>query len=151
MPANEGTDTKAVAAVPTAVPTMVPIGPGTSIDLSFLPEQERAILLRDHAKGILDIGRKAAELHVDVGVLKSTLNSLASTTKEVSDAGNAVTISHTQSTPIGRTEIMMGNTDQAAKGKLTKTQTGERDWTPYYIFGGLIAFILVAAILFGHK
>ena len=36
-------------------------------------------------------------------------------------------------------------------GKLTKSQTGERNWTPYYIIGGLIADLVLIAFLFaGH-
>jgi len=41
----------------------------------------------------------------------------------------------------------MGNTEEAQSGKLSKSQTGEKDWTPYYIFGGILALIIIAALM----
>ena len=102
----------------------------------------------EYAKGMTDISKKAQELHVDVATLKNILDQLASTTKEVSEDGGSVTVTHTQSTSIGRTEVIMGNTDEAKGGKLTSSQTGRRDMTPIYMIGGLIAAVLIAAIVF---
>lgn len=132
-----------------SVPTKIDLTPGTSMDISWLPESERKALLTDYTKGILDISRKAQELHVDSAALKKTLDDLSVTTKEVSESGNAVTISHTQTTSVGRTEVIMGNTQQAQSGKLSKSQTGEKDWTPYYIFGGILALIIIVALMNG--
>ena len=126
------------------VPTSISLSPTTSLDLSYLSETERKALLTDYTKGMLDISRKASELNVDVGTLRNTLDTLAGTTKDVAEAGNSVTITHTQSTPIGRTEISMGNTDAARTGKLTKSQTGQRDWTPIYVIAGLVALVFIA-------
>lgn len=142
---------RAVIPQTSRTPSVVTLGPIPTIDLSFLPEAQRDQLMTEYAKGVLDVARKAHELHVDVGVLKNTLDSLSQTTKEVSESGNAVTISHTQSTKIGRTEIKMGNTDEAKSGKMSRSQTGERDWTPYYIFAGIAALILIAMVFMGGK
>jgi hypothetical protein len=38
-----------------------------TIDLAALPEAQRQELFQQHATGVLDIGRKARELSVDVG------------------------------------------------------------------------------------
>jgi hypothetical protein len=129
------------------VPTEINLGPSTSMDLSWLPENERKALLLDYSKGIMDISKKARELHVDAAVLKKTLDDFSDTTREVSDSGNAVTITHSQTTKVGRTEVIMGNTEEAQSGKLSKSQTGEKDWTPYYIFGGILALIIIAALM----
>src|SRR5712692_1629898 len=115
---EKNSEQRPIAVATPAVPTAVPLGPSASIDLSWLPEAERKALLTDYVRGALDISKKAQDLHVDVGVLKNTLQTLADTTKEVSESGNAVTITHTQTTSIGRTEIMMGNTERAQSGKL---------------------------------
>jgi len=130
-----------------SVPAVINLGPSTSIDLSWLPENERKALLLDYAKGMIDISKKAQELHIDIGVLKKTLDDLADITIEVSESGNAVTITHTQTTKVGRTEVMMGNTPQAQSGKLSKSQTGVKDWTPYYIFAGILALIIITALM----
>ena len=138
---KSGTD---VAATTGATPTSVPLGPKTTMDLSWLPEEERKALLIDYTRGMLDISKKAQELHVDIAALDNSLKTMSGTAKEVADDGNSITISHTQDSSTGRTEVIMGNTDRARSGKLTKSQTGERDWTPYYVIGGLIAAVLVA-------
>lgn len=130
-----------------SVPSRIDLTPGTSIDISWLAESERKALLVDYTKGILDVSQKAQELHVDSAALRKTLDDLAATTKEVSESGNAVTVSHTQTTSVGRTEVIMGNTQQAQSGKLSKTQTGEKDWTPYYIIGGILALIIIVALM----
>jgi hypothetical protein len=126
--------------------TIVQLGPTAAIDLSFLSEQQRNALLHDYARKMLDLGAKAQELGVDTNTLRLTLDHLATTTREVSESGNPVTISHTQTTKIGRTEIKMGNTEEAKSGRMTRSQTGDRDWTPYYIFAGIGALILIALI-----
>jgi len=120
------------------------------MDLSWLPEQKREALLVEYTKGMLDISKKAQELHVDVGTLKTTLDHLATTTKEVSESGNAVTVTHTQTTSIGRTEVIMGNTSEAQSGKLTSSQTGRRDMMPIYVIGGLVAAVLIVAAIFAN-
>lgn len=130
--------------------TTVPLGPAATIDLGFLPEAQRNALLADHARKMLDIAVTAQKLNVDVSALRATLDQLATTTKEVSESGNAVTVAHTQSTPLGRTEIKMGNTEEARSGKLSKSQTGERDWTPFYIFAAIAAVVLIA-LVFAHR
>lgn len=131
------------------LPTSIPISSNTSIDLSWMPESQRAQLLTEYTRGALDIGRKAQELQVDVNVLRDTLGNLTETTRRVAADGNSVTITHTQSTSVGRTEVIMGNTDNARSGKLSKTQTGEKDWTPMYIIAGLIAVVLIVSSLAG--
>jgi hypothetical protein len=142
-------DNRDIVTRPATTPNTIPLTPAAAIDLSFLPEAQRNALIADHARKMLDLGAKAQELHVDVNVLRATLDQLAGTAKEVSDSGNAVTISHTQTTKIGRTEIKMGNTEEARSGKLSKSQTGERDWTPYYIFAAIGAVILIAFLFAG--
>ena len=138
-----------VERVEAQMPTSIPLGPKTTMDLSWLPEDERKALLTEYTGGMLDISRKAQELHVEVAVLDATLQSLAGTTKQVSEQGDSITLTHTQTSSVGRTEVMMGNTDRAQSGKLTKSQTGEKDWTPYYVIGGLIAAVFIAAAVAG--
>jgi hypothetical protein len=146
------TDGQGRNVVPQSVktPSTITLGPLPTLNLDFLPEAERSALMTDYAKGVIDVAKKAHELHVDVAVLKSTLDQLAQTTKDVSESGNAVTVTHTQSTKIGRTEIKMGNTEEAKSGRLTSSQTGDRNWTPYYIFAGIVAVVLIAFLFAGH-
>lgn len=144
---EESKDTQLQKTSGSSVPSRIDLSPSTSMDISWLSESERKALLIDYTKGILNIGRKAQELHVDSAALRKTLDDLAATTKEVSDSGNAVTVSHTQTTSVGRTEVIMGNTQHAQSGKLSKSQTGEKDWTPHYIFGGILALVVIVALM----
>ena len=131
-------------------PAVITVGPLTNINISALPEAEQAELMRQYAQGSLDVAKKAQELHVEVGVLKSTLDNLAHTTKEVSDSGNAVTITHSQTSKIGRTEIKMGNTEEAKSGKLSSTQSGQKDYTPIYIIAAIAAVVVIAFMYARH-
>jgi hypothetical protein len=132
------------------VPMAISLTPTAVADLSHLTPLERKQLIAEHTAGMLNLARKAQELHMDVGVLKAALGTLSDATQEVAQSGNSVTISHTQTSSVGRTEILMGNTGRAESGKLTASQTGQKDWTPYYIFAGLIALVLIASAVFGH-
>jgi hypothetical protein len=144
-------DGRSLVPQPGKAPSVITVGPLTNIDISFLPDAQRNALMEDYARGTIDIAKRAHELGVDVGALKSTLDILSNATKEVSESGNSVTVSHTQTTKIGRTEIKMGNTEEAKSGKLSKTQTGEKDWNPYYIFGGIVALVLIAFLFAGRN
>jgi hypothetical protein len=129
---------------PSSMPTSVPLSPTTTMDLSWLPEDKRGALLEEHARGMLEITRKAQESHVDVAVLQQALGTVSNTTLQAAKEGNSVTASHVQTTSIGRTEVIMGNTDAARVGKLTKSQTGEFNWTPVYVIIGIIALVMIA-------
>lgn len=144
---NEHEQKKDSAAPVSGMPKEITLTPTTTVDLTELPESKRAELVAEYIKGRLDISKKAQELHVDIEALKKTLDDLVSTTRRVSDAGDAITVSHTSTSSAGRTEVIMGNTEKAHSGKLTKSQTGEKDWTPYYIFGGIFALIIIAALV----
>jgi hypothetical protein len=129
----------------------IPLVPTTSVDLSFLPEDVRKTLMADHVKGLLDIKEKAQELEVDSACLKKTLDDLAGATREVAEGGGSVTITNTQTTKVGRTEIIMGNTDEARSGKLTKSQSGIKDWTPFYILAAIAAVIIIVSMIMKSK
>ena len=59
------------------------VGPIPTVDLSFLPEDKRAQLIEDYAKGIIEIDKKARELQIETGVLKNTLDTMTRTAKNV--------------------------------------------------------------------
>jgi hypothetical protein len=126
----------------------IPLAQGTELDLSFLPEAQRQTLLTQYAEKVLDISVKAAELGVEASVLRKTLETLAGTIKEVADSGSSVTIKHEHKTPSGRTEFVGGNTPEATKGKTGLNFGG--DMRTLYVIGGLIALVVVIAIMFGR-
>ena len=125
----------------------LPLGSSAELDLSALPEAERVALQVEYARGMIDVNKRAQELGVDVQALDRTLRSMAETTQEVSATDDAVTVTHTQESSIGRTEVIMGNTEQAMKGRLTRSQTGDRDWLPYLIGLGIVGATVVGVVI----
>lgn len=136
---------------PSGPPTSIALATGQTMDLSIIPEAQRTALLAEYAKGTLNIAQKANDLHVDVEHLRSTLQTLSVTAEKVSQDGNSVTITHVHNGQVARTEIIMGNTETAGKGRLTKSQTGETNWTPYYIFAAIAAVVLIAIAIASHE
>lgn len=132
-----------------SVPTKITLAPTAEIDISWLPQEKREALLHDYTKGMMDISLRAQELNVDSAALKKTLDDMSDTTKQHVESGAAVTMSHTQTTSVGRTEVMMGNTEKAQTGKLSRSQAGEKDWTPLYVIGGVIALLIVVSMFKG--
>jgi len=131
----------------TTAPAIIPLSPSTELDLSSLPESQRNALVRQFAEGQIEVAKKAAELQVDVKSLEHWLGAMSDQTQEMTKSGTDVTIAQTQESSMGRTEILIGNTERAKSGKFSKTQTGEKDWTPYYILGGLIAVTLIGVAI----
>ncbi len=138
---------KSIARTNNNIPTQINLDPISTLDLTCLSENEKNALWLEYTNGMMDISKKAQELHVEAAVLKKILDDLSEVTRGVSGDGNAITVTHVQDTGIGRTEVIMGNTPEAESGKLSKSQTGEKNWTPYYIFGGILALVIIAALM----
>jgi len=118
------------------------------LDLTGLSEDEVAELKRQHAAGMIDVNKKAKELKIDVMALDAALSSFTDQTAKATQAGASVTITHTQSTSIGRTEVVVGNTEKAAQGKISSSAAGLEDRTLW--IAGIIAVvvIIIALIVF---
>jgi hypothetical protein len=107
MPDNQADKGGVVPAPAAGLPTSIPLGQATHLDLSWMPEEQRRTLLIDYAKNSLNLAAKASELGIEVNVLRSTLDTLATTTQDVSKNGDSVTITHVQNSKFGRTEVIM--------------------------------------------
>jgi len=140
-----GKDDQALAATPE---NTIQLGNTNSISTVGLTGKQVEQLRMKHAEGMVDLNKKAQELKIDVGALDATLGTMADQTKQVSEAGDHVTMTHSQSSAIGRTEVVMGNTEKAAQGKLTKSQTGEDDNTLKYVIIGAVVAIVIALVAF---
>jgi len=117
------------------------------LDLSGLSDQQIAELREQHASGMIDLQRKAAELKVDVGALDAALTSFNDQTAKATREGNSATITHVQTSSAGRTEVMIGNTDKAASGKISRAARGETDKTIWYVGIAAAAAVVVALIV----
>ena len=129
-----------------------PLNPSTSIiDLGALSQDQQDQLVMEYMRGTLDINKKAAQMHVDVTAFKNMLDVMANKTKELAEQeGTSVTMQHTQDTSVGRTEVIMGNTAQAASGKLTRTMAGVPNLTWLYVVGGAIVVLILVSMFLRH-
>lgn len=92
------------------------------LDLAGLSEAEKAELKLKHVGGMLDIKKKADELRVDVGALDAALGSFTDQASKASQSGLSATIQFKQTSKIGTTEAVIGNTERAASGKMAIDQ-----------------------------
>ena len=118
------------------------IGHSDVLDLSGLSESQIAELKTQFVSGMLDVKKKAEELKVDVGALDAALSSFNEQTARATQAGASATITHTQTSSLGRTEVVIGNTDRAASGKISRSGVGEKNQTL------LIVIVVAAALIF---
>ena len=119
--------------------------PGSPIDVSQLPAEQQQELLREYAQGRMGLEKRAAELHMDVGALGQQLDRLTSAAAQAHESGIDVTVTHTTESTAGRTEVIIGNTEEAARGKLPKSQTDDFNWTPLVILTGIIGVVAAVA------
>lgn len=103
------------------VPTQIALGGNTSLDLSWLPEEERKQLVMGYYKGIIDISTSVHSMQAEASGLKRTLDDLSDKTREVAGNGQAITITHMHNTKNSRTEVVMGNSIRAYAGKTNST------------------------------
>ena len=129
-----------------------PLNPGSNvIDLGSLSKEQQDQLVMEYMRGTLDINKKAAAMHVDVAAFKNMLDVMATKTKELAEQeGTSVTMQHTHESSVGRTEVIIGNTEQAAKGRLTRTMAGDRNMTWLYFAGGVVAVLILVALFLRH-
>ncbi|MNV89896.1 hypothetical protein D3C71_1842300 [compost metagenome] len=117
--------------------------------MSGLSDNQVSELRLQHAKGLLSLQQKAQEMKIDVAALDASLNSFNDQTAKATQTGASATIQHSQTTSIGRTEVIIGNTDRAAAGKLSRSAAGERDRTLMIIGIIAVAVVLVAMFMGG--
>lgn len=97
---------------------------GGGIEVNGLQANQVSVLQEQHAQGLIEVQRKASELKVDIQALDQTLESLTSQARTANDAGVNITATHTQNTTLGQTEIIVGNTQRAAAGKVAPLWSG---------------------------
>jgi hypothetical protein len=137
---------------PPGVPSanVLNLGALTQIDMTGIPPDVVAELRRQYASGMIDLTKKAQELKIDNASLAMLLDSFNTEASKATQSNVSMTATHTQTTAIGRTEVVIGNTDRAASGKLSSSAIGVPDRTLWVI--GIIAgaAIIIALLVSRH-
>lgn len=115
-----------------------------SLDLSNLDDDSKNKIHELIAKQKIELSKKGIEQGIDVDSLRARLNTFGNQVYEVIDKGGHITITNTKDDSIGRTEVIMGNTDEAAKGKLSRSAKGFGDNSKWII--GAVVVVAVVAI-----
>jgi len=120
------------------------------LDTTGLNDEDRKHLQIKANEAKINLQKKAQEANIDIQATKVNLDNLNDTVKASTLDGTSITVTHTQSTSIGRTEIVMGNTERAASGKISRSGAGLDDISTTLIVGvGIIAIIIVLIMVIG--
>jgi hypothetical protein len=126
------------------------LGLNNLIDLDGLPDDQAAELQRQHAAGMVELNRKANEAKIDVGALGGTLGTINDEASKATQSNVSITVTHRQKTTLGETEVVIGNTERAAAGKLSMSASGLTDRLPLLIGIVAAALIIIALIVTRH-
>lgn len=118
---------------------------GTVLDLSGLSEEQVQTLKIENARRSMEVVERGQKIAIDAKALDLKLGTMSEEAKRASEAGLSVNITNVKDDELGRTEIIMGNTEASAKGQLTRSQKGLKDNT----LAWLIFIIIVLAIVTG--
>ena len=129
---------------------VINLGSNSVIDLTGMPPEQVAELKRQYASGMIDLKKKAEELKMDNASLSMLLDSFNTEAAKATHANVSMTATHAQTTAIGRTEVVIGNTDRAASGKLSASAAGVPDRLLWIVGIAAIAAVIVALIIFHH-
>ena len=121
------------------------------LDLTGLNADQIAELKHQYVSGMIDVKKKAEELKVDVGALDAALSSFNDQTAKGTQLNASVTISHTQTSALGRTEVMIGNTEKAASGKISRSAAGLEDQSRWIIGAVVVVAVVIAFIVMSGK
>ena len=121
-----------------------------SVDLSHLDEESKKEIHQLIAKQKVELAKKGMEQSIDVDSLRARLNTFGNQVYDVIEKGGSITITNAKDDSIGRTEVIMGNTDEAAKGKLSRSAKGLPDNSKWLIIGGVVVAIIAILAFSGN-
>ena len=131
------------------VPDKIELTDPNSLSLEgLLPETKHELHKRVQEKK-LELLERRAKSRIDAEAIRDRMSDTASVVKEATIDETHATVTGSYNDDLGRTEVIMGNTDTAQKGKLTRSQRGEKDNTLMYV-GIAVGAIIILAIIFGN-
>jgi len=107
--------------------TNIDLSNPNSLDISGLSIEDRQQLILKAQEGKIEIKRKADEAQIDIQGTNANLSNFNEVVRNSTKDGTSTTITHTQTTSTGRTEAVMGNTEKAASGKISRSGSGLDD------------------------
>src|SRR4051794_35928976 len=110
VPTNNG---GGVVPAPGATQFVIPLGATNAIDLSGLPENQRNVLIEQHSRNVVELGKVAQEINIQGAGLAATMGTLSGTVEKASANGTAATATYKNQSALGNVEVIIGNTETA--------------------------------------
>lgn len=123
--------------------------PDGDIDLSVLPEKERTEILAKYAKDFVDLQIDGLRKDKETKNLKAVIDVMTDGVSKATEDQSHATMTKVTEDTSGRSEVIIGNTETAAKGKLTRSQEG-RDDKPLIILGIVAGVVILLAIIMSN-
>lgn len=123
------------------------VGLVNNLSLEDLNADEKAAIRKEQAHAMIAAQEKMANVAVGVKALDASLSSLASNVSNMTADGISATVTNTREDALGRTEVIIGNTDTARSGKLSRTQRGLKDNTAVWMVFVLAALAIVGFVV----
>ena len=123
------------------------LGSPNQLDLTDLSKEGRDLITQKALEAKIAISNKAQEAQIDIQGTKLQLDNLNAAVRDSSKDGTSITVTHTQTTSVGRTEVVMGNTEKAAAGKMSRSAAGLEDNTLKIVLAVVVGVVLLALFL----
>ena len=123
------------------------LGSPNQLDLTGLSKEGRDLITQKALDAKIAISNKAQEAQIDIQGTKLQLDNLNAAVRDSSKEGTSITVTHTQTTSVGRTEVVMGNTEKAASGKMSRSAAGLEDNTLKILLAVVVGVVLLALFL----
>ena len=130
-------------------PASLDMGDMQSLDISMLNEEQQQAMQIKLNEAKIDLAASAQKAKIDLEVTKSKMDLHSEMSKTASADGTAYTGTDSYDSSIGRIEMVVGNTERAAKGRMTRSGAGLEDISMKVIITIAIAVVILAMILGG--
>lgn len=130
-------------------PNQITLDGGMTLNLDGLPEETVVELRKKQAEGMIELQKTMIEQGIQTKDIQSRMSDIADNVAKASADQSAATVTGSYNDKLGRTEVIMGNTETAQKGKLTSSQQGRSDNTLLYV-GIAIATVIILAIILNN-
>lgn len=125
----------------------IQLGESKELDISGLDKGQIQDLKIKQGEMALDRDDRRENIKTDLSATGAKLNVFGQAIRDSAEEEGSVTITNAHDDALGRTEIIMGNTEAARKGKLTRTQTGSDDFgVKFWLIFACIAAVVIIIV-----
>ena len=114
------------------------------VDISALSLEAQEEIRKYAAMKKIDLRVAVQENQLDLQTTSIAVGNMADVTRRMSASGDAVSVRQTIENNAGKTEVLMGNTDEARRGGVDKDNSA---WL--YIGGGIVVLLIIASVIGG--